>query len=101
MAVIKAEQAPATVSTFSMADIEKQAKLVLLGAKVRAERLLVAAQQEAEQIKKEAHAQALVEGRKEGLVQGLEQGRQQGRDQALAEQRQQLAQLAAAMTQAV
>ena len=34
MAVIKAEQAPATISTFSMADIEKQAKLVLLGAKV-------------------------------------------------------------------
>jgi flagellar assembly protein FliH len=101
MAVIKADQTPATVSTFSMADIEKQAKLVLLGAKVRAERLLMAAQQEAEQIKKEAHAQALVEGRKEGLTQGLEQGRQQGKDQALAEQRQQLAQLAAAMTQAV
>jgi len=101
MAVIKADQAPTQVSTFSMADIEKQAKLVLLGAKVRAERLLMAAQEEAEQLKREAHAQALVEGRKEGLAQGLEQGRQQGKDQALAEQRQQLAQLAAAMTQAV
>ena len=28
MAVIKADQTPASVSTFSMADIEKQAKLV-------------------------------------------------------------------------
>lgn len=101
MAVIKADQTPATVSAFSMADIEKQAKLILLGAKVRAERLLVAAQEEAEQIKKEAHAQALVEGRKEGLAQGMEQGRQQGREAALAEQRQQLAELVAAMTQGV
>ena len=101
MAVIKAEQAPATVSTFSMADIEKQAKLVLLGAKVRAERLLVAAQEEAEQIKREAHAQALVEGRKAGIAEGLELGRQQGRNEALAAQRNDLTQLVGAMTQAV
>src|SRR3954470_5862378 len=101
MAVIKAEQAPATVSTFSMADIEKQAKLVLLGAKVRAERLLVAAQEESEQIKREARAQALVEGRKAGIAEGLELGRKQGRDEALAQQRQALTELVGAMTQAV
>lgn len=101
MAVIKADQAPATVSTFSMADIEKQAKLVLLGAKVRAERLLVAAQEEAEQIKREAHAQALVEGRKAGIAEGLEMGRTRGRDEALAEERQALTELVGAMTQAV
>lgn len=101
MAVIKAEQAPATLSTFSMADIEKQAKLVLLGAKVRAERLLVAAQEEAEQIKREAHAQALVEGRKAGIAEGLELGRRQGKDEALAGQRKELTELVGAMTQAV
>src|SRR3954464_2822906 len=101
MAVIKAEQAPATVSTFSMADIEKQAKLILLGAKVRAERLLVAAQEGAEQIKREAHAQALVEGRKAGGAGGLELGRQQGRNEALAEQRNDLTQLIPAILQAV
>lgn len=101
MPVIKADQTPTQVSTFSMADIEKRAKLVLLGAKVRAERLLVAAQEEAEQIKRDAHAQALVEGRTEGLAQGLEQGRQQGRDQALADHRQQLTDLAATLTAAV
>jgi flagellar assembly protein FliH len=101
MAVIKADQAPATVSTFSMADIEKQAKLVLLGAKVRAERLLVAAQEEGEQIKREAHTQALAEGRRAGIAEGLELGRKQGRDEALAGQREELAELVGAMTQAV
>ena len=101
MAVIKADQTPATVSTFSMADIEKQAKLVLLGAKVRAERLLVAAQEESEQIKREARAQALAEGRKAGIAEGLELGRKQGKDEALAQQRQALTELVGAMTQAV
>jgi flagellar assembly protein FliH len=101
MAVIKAEQAPATMSTFSMADIEKQAKLVLLGAKVRAERLLVAAQEEAEQIKREAHAQALVEGREAGIAEGLELGRRQGKDEALAAQGKELTELVGAMTRAV
>lgn len=101
MAVIKAEQAPATISTFSMADIEKQAKLVLLGAKVRAERLLVAAQEESEQIKREARAQAMAEGRKAGIAEGLELGRKQGKDEALAQQRQALTELVGAMTQAV
>lgn len=101
MAVIKADQTPAAVSTFSMADIEKQAKLILLGAKVRAERLLVAAQEEAERIKREARAEALVEGREEGLAQGMELGRQQGKDAALAEQRQQLVELVGALTRGV
>jgi flagellar assembly protein FliH len=101
MPVIKADQTPPQVSTFSMADIEKQAKLILLGAKVRAERLLVAAQEEAEQIKREAHAQALAEGRKAGIAEGLELGRQQGRNEALAEQRNDLTQLVGAMLQAV
>jgi flagellar assembly protein FliH len=101
MAVIKADQAPATVSTFSMADIEKQAKLVLQGAKVRAERLLVAAQEEGEQIKREAHTQALAEVRRAGIAEGLELGRKQGRGEALAGQREELAELVGAMTQAV
>jgi flagellar assembly protein FliH len=101
MAVIKADQTPPSVSTFSMADIEKQAKLILLGAKVRAERLLMAAQEEGEQIKKLAHAQALVDGRKAGMAEGLELGRKQGRDEALAGQRKELTELVAAMTQAV
>jgi flagellar assembly protein FliH len=68
---------------------------------VRAERLLVAAQEEGEQIKREAHAQALAEGRRAGIAEGLELGRKQGRDEALAGQREELAELVGAMTQAV
>jgi flagellar assembly protein FliH len=101
MPVIKADQSPPQLSAFSLADIEKQAKLIILGAKVRAEKLLHAAQEEGEQIKRQAHAQALIEGRQEGLKQGLEQGRQQGRDAALAEHRQQLTQLLAALSQSL
>jgi flagellar assembly protein FliH len=97
MPVIKADQPRPSVTTFSMADIEKQAKLVLLGAKVRAEQLLVAAQEEAEALKRTAHAQALAEGKKEGHAQGLQQGQKQGKDQALAEHRANLTTLAAAL----
>lgn len=82
-----------------MSDIEKQAKLVLLGAKVRAEQLLSAAQQEADQLKRQAHAQALIDGRKEGLSKGIEEGRKQGREEALNEQRQELANLVSALRQ--
>lgn len=98
MPVIKAEQAP-QLGAFSMADIEKQAKLILLGAKVRAEQLLTAAQQEADLLKRQAHAQALVDGKKEGIAKGLEEGKKLGRDEALNEQRQSLAQALEALTQ--
>jgi flagellar assembly protein FliH len=100
MPVIKAEQSPSSVTSFSMAEFEKQAKLILLGAKVRAEQLLQSAQQEAENIKRQAHANALIDGKKEGLAKGIEEGKQQGRDQALNEQRQQLAQTISTLTQA-
>lgn len=82
-----------------MSDIEKQAKLVLLGAKVRAEQLLAAAQEEADQLKRQAHAQALADGKKEGFAKGFEEGRKQGREEALNEQRQELANLLGALRQ--
>ena len=102
MAVIKAEHAPAqSVTPFSMADIERHAKSVIVAARVRAERLILAAQQEAEDLKRAAHAQALVEGKKEGIARGIEEGRNMGREQSLNEQRQQLASVLAALTDAV
>jgi flagellar assembly protein FliH len=100
MPVIKAENSPPQLSSFSMADIEKQARAIIIAARLRAERLLIAAQQEAEDLKRLAHAQALIEGKKDGLTQGLTEGRAQGRDEALNEQRQQLAALCAALAQA-
>jgi flagellar assembly protein FliH len=99
MPVIKAESAP-TLANFSMADIEKQAKLILLGAKVRAEQLLTAAQHEADNLKRQAHAHALVDGKREGIAKGLEEGKKLGREEALNEQRQALAQALTALTQA-
>lgn len=100
MPVIKAEQIPVhQVNPFSMADIEKHAKAIVIAAKVRAERFIHAAQQEAEELKRKAHAEALVEGKKEGLAQGIEAGRKLGKDEALAEQREQLAGLVATLTQ--
>jgi flagellar assembly protein FliH len=100
MPVIKAENSPPQLSSFSMADIEKQAKAIIIAARLRAERLIISAQQEAEDLKRLAHAHALIEGKKDGIAQGLEEGRKTGRDEALNEQRQQLASLCAALTQA-
>jgi flagellar assembly protein FliH len=100
MAVIKAEQIPLhQVNPFSMADIEKHAKAIVIAAKVRAERFILAAQQEGEELKRKAHAEALVEGKKEGLAKGIEEGRKLGREEALAEQRQQLSGLVATLAQ--
>lgn len=98
MAVIKAEQSPASkLSAFSMADIEKQAKAIVIAARLRAERLILVAQQEAEELKRAAHAQALAEGKKEGLAKGIVEGRGLGREEALGEQRQALASVIGAL----
>jgi flagellar assembly protein FliH len=102
MAVIKAEHAPVqSMTPFSMADIERHAKSIVVAARGRAERLILAAQQEAEDLKRAAHAQALVDGKKEGIVRGIEEGRAMGREQSLNEQRQQLSSTLAALTDAV
>ena len=102
MAVIKAEHAPTqSVTPFSMADIERHAKSIVVAARVRDERLILAAQEEAEDLKRAAHAQALVEGKKEGIARGIEEDRNMGREQSLNEQRQQLASVLAALTDAV
>ncbi len=99
MAVIKAENPIASqLGAFSMPDIEKQARAILTSARMRAERLLIEAQQEAEDLKRRAHAEALVEGQKAGLLKGLEEGRRIGTDQALHEHRQELASVIAALT---
>jgi flagellar assembly protein FliH len=100
MAVIKAEQSPPTLSSFSMADIEKQAKAIIIAARIRAERLIIAAQQEAEDLKRRAHAEALIEGKRDGVAKGLDEGRALGREEALNEQRQELATLCGVLTQA-
>lgn len=93
MGLIKSTNAPtSSLVPFSMADIERHAKMLLLRAQQQAEQLLAAAQTEAEQLKQQAMEQGRIEGRREGTAQGLEQGRQAGQQQALNESRAQLQQ---------
>lgn len=98
MALIKSSEAPASVVPFSMTDIERQAKIILLRAQQRAEQLLAAAQEEAQALKQQAREQGLVEGRRDGTAQGLAQGREVGQKQALEEHRVQLQQSLSALT---
>jgi len=102
MGLIKSDNTPSSIAPFSMADIERHAKNILLRAQHRAEQLLAAAQGEAENLKKQAHAEGLAEGHRLGLAQGTEQGKQAGQQLALNETRVQfqnaMKSLTAAMT---
>ncbi len=101
MPLIKANNAPTSLSPFSMKDVEEAAKMVLLRARHQADRLLAQAQQAGEEIKAQARAEGALEGHAQGLAKGLAQGREEGfkagHDQALNEQRAQLTQLAKAL----
>jgi flagellar assembly protein FliH len=100
MGLIKSSEAPLSMVPFSMADIERTAKSILLRAQSQAEQLLAAAQAEAESLKQQATAQGLAEGRRDGTAQGLAQGKQAGQQQALAEHRAQLEKAVAALNAA-
>jgi flagellar assembly protein FliH len=99
MPVIKSANSP-TLIPFSMADIERAAKGVLVRAQQQADQILTEAQSTATQLKQQAHAQGLIEGRKQGTAEGLAQGREAGHQQALTESRAQLQQALTALTTA-
>ena len=101
MGLIKSANTPPSLSPFSLADVERQAKSILWRAQQQAEQLLAAAQTEGEELKRQAHAQGNAEGRREGHAQGLEQGRQAGQQQALNEHRAQLQQAIMAVNEAL
>lgn len=90
MGLIKAAQTPPTLRTFSMADIEAQAQLVLAQAKRQAQEILaqsmVKAAEEKVRAFDEARAMGLAKGKQEGLAQGLKAGK----DAGLAQQTQSL-----------
>jgi len=92
MGLIKSSNAPPSLSPFSLADIERQAKTILLRARQQADQLLAAAQAQAEALQREAAARGLAEGRQTGTAAGLEQGKRDGQQQALNESREQLQQ---------
>ena len=101
MGLVKAAAAPATVSSFSMRDVEEQAKALLMRARQGAERILVEAQREGAEFKRLAHAEGLEEGRREGLNRGVEEGRAAGKQAALEEHRAQLAQVVKGLSDAM
>jgi flagellar assembly protein FliH len=101
MGLIKSDAAPASVTPFSLADVEKVAKALLINARQQAEALLARARREAEEIKTRAHAQGLEEGLLEGVTKGTEEGRLSGHQQALAEHRDKFAEAVGALSSAM
>jgi len=101
MGLIKSKNAPASVSAFSMRDIEKQATALLAQARHQAEQFLAAAQSEAEELKKQSRLAGYVQGRQEGQARGHEEGLAAGREQALVERREELKSLICALSGAV
>jgi flagellar assembly protein FliH len=103
MPLIKSANVPSSISSFSMVNIETQARSLLGRAQRKADELLAAAQAEAESMKKAAHTQGLADGRRDGLAQGPAEGKKSGHDQALNEHREKftaaIAALSAAATQ--
>ena len=74
MGLIKSANSPSAATPFSLADIERAAKSILLRAQHQAEQLLAAALAEGEVLREQARA--------EGLAQGLRVGRRKGRNKA-------------------
>lgn len=101
MGLIKSNHAPAALTPFSMKDVEDQARAMLLAARRTAERLLVEAQKEADDLRVQAHTQGLEDGRQEGLDQGRAEGQQTGLQQALAQHGAELTAAAAALADAM
>lgn len=95
MGLIKSANTPASLSPFSMRDIEMHAKSILLRAQQQADQLLSAAQMEAVSLKEQARIEGLQEGKQAGTVRGLKEGNAAGQAQALQEHR---AALTAAVT---
>jgi flagellar assembly protein FliH len=91
MGLIKADSAPLKTQPFSLADIENQAQEILNQAKRKADRLEVAAHEQAKKILKDAHAAGLRGGWNEGWKKGHEEGSKAGKEQALAENKSEFA----------
>jgi flagellar assembly protein FliH len=101
MGLIKSENTPLSISPFSMADVEKHARAMLMRAKTQAEEILEEAHREAVAIRESARIDGAAHGKQEGLAAGVEEGKKAGHLQALNENRTQLTSLVKALTAAV
>ncbi len=98
MGLIKANEAPVTLTAFSMQDIEQAAKKVLLRARRDADQVLADAKKEGEEIRRLAREEGLKEGKTKGIADGFEEGRRSGHAKALAEHTASINQLVQALT---
>src|ERR1051325_11759411 len=89
MALIKANAAPKVVS-FSMVDIETQARGILVRAQQKADQLLAEAMKEGESLKQKLAEEGRADGLAEGRAKGLEEGTAAGQAQALDASREEL-----------
>src|SRR5580698_7099882 len=98
MPLIKAQNVPSAIAPFSLASIEAQAVAILERARQKADRLLTAAQAEADQLRKQAVTEGRTDGKKQGLAEGMEMGKKSGHDQALNECRKNLTAVVTALS---
>lgn len=101
MPVIRANQLPASAQAFSMTDVEKAAKSVLLKAKLQAEQLIASAIDEAEQLKESARQEGSREGFEHGHAEGVRHGTEAGRQQALQQHSAELSSLVGTLRDAL
>jgi len=100
MGIIKSANAPTTISTFSMADIEAAAKRILMRAQQQAEQLITEAQAESRTLREQAFGEGFMDGRKAGLAKGHEEGLKAGHAAEVSAQKDKLAKLITAITSA-
>jgi flagellar assembly protein FliH len=100
MALIKSAAAP-KVSVFSMQDIEKHARDMLLRARQQADQLLAEAMKEGEALKLKMGEEGRDAGYAAGHAKGLDEGKVAGGEQALIECREELSGLVSALQGAV
>jgi flagellar assembly protein FliH len=101
MGLIKSINAPPMLETFSMRDIEAQARLIISRAQQEADKIVSDAHVDGARIRQKAYDDGNAAGTQDGLKKGTEDGRAAGKAAALAEHRAKLEQLLKTFTSGV
>jgi flagellar assembly protein FliH len=101
MGLIKSAKAPPMLETFSMRDIEQQARAIIARAQQQADQIVSDANIEGARIRQKSYDDGYAAGMQDGLKKGTEDGRTAGKAAALAENKAKLEQLMKTFTTAV
>ena len=93
MGVIKSTNAPSTLATFSMRDIESQARVIVMRAQQEADKIVAESHLEGARIRQRSYDDGFAAGTQDGLKKGTEDGRVAGKTAAMNEHRAKLEQL--------